>query len=67
MRNLAETSSRMFYLDWLRVLAMLGIFFFHNARFYDSFTDWHVKNATTNLAASAIVAFMSQWIMPLFF
>ncbi|MHA2315514.1 MAG: acyltransferase family protein [Candidatus Hermodarchaeia archaeon] len=60
-------SSRLYYLDWFRVLAMLGIFFFHNARFYDAFTDWHVKNATTNLAASAIVAFMSQWIMPLFF
>ena len=61
------SKQRLYYVDWLRVLAMLGIFFFHNARFYDTWTDWHVRNATTNLGASALIAFMSQWIMPLFF
>jgi peptidoglycan/LPS O-acetylase OafA/YrhL len=67
MKNTAETPGRLYYLDWLRVLAMVGIFLFHNARFYDVFTDWHVKNATTNLGASALVAFMGEWLMPLFF
>ena len=62
-----KTTSRLYYLDWLRVLAMLGIFLFHNARFYDEFSDWHVRNASTNLGASFLVAFMAQWIMPLFF
>lgn len=57
----------MYYVDWLRVLAMIGIFFFHNARFYDVFGDWHVRNATTSLGSSILVSFMSQWIMPLFF
>lgn len=61
------SNPRLFYIDWLRVLAMIGIFLFHNARFYDALVDWHVKNASTNIVASAIVAFMSQWIMPLFF
>jgi glucan biosynthesis protein C len=60
-------AGRLYFVDWLRVLAMAGIFFFHNARFYDVFSDWHVRNATTNLGASVLVAFMSQWIMPLFF
>ena len=60
-------STRLYYLDWLRVLAMLGIFFFHNARFYDVFSDWHIKNASTGLGPSIVVAFMSQWIMPVFF
>jgi len=46
---------------------MFGIFFFHNARFFDVFGDWHVRNATTDLGASFVVAFMSLWIMPLFF
>jgi glucans biosynthesis protein C len=46
---------------------MVGIFFFHNARFYDAFSDWHVKNATINLGATGLISFMSQWIMPLFF
>jgi len=63
----AISKQRLYYVDWLRVLAMIGIFFFHNARFYDTFTDWHVRNTTTNLGASALIAFMSQWIMPLFF
>ncbi len=58
---------RLYYLDWLRALAMVGIFFFHNARFYDVFGDWHVRNATTSLGPSILVSFMSQWIMPLFF
>jgi len=68
VKNLAETSGRLYYLDWIRVLAMVCIFFFHNARFFDAVGgDWHVKNATTNLGASFLVAFMAQWAMPLFF
>jgi glucan biosynthesis protein C len=67
MKNLAETSSRLYYLDWLRVLAMVGVFLFHNARFFDVFSDWHVKNATTSFGASVLVAFLDQWAMPLFF
>ncbi|MDD5038899.1 MAG: hypothetical protein PHN78_06240 [Dehalococcoidales bacterium] len=43
MKNLTETTTRLYYLDWLRVLAMFGIFFFHNARFFDALVDWHVK------------------------
>jgi glucan biosynthesis protein C len=66
MKNPAR-NVRLFYLDWIRVLSILGVFLFHNARFFDQFGDWHVKNATTNIAASAWVAFMAQWIMPLFF
>jgi hypothetical protein len=63
----AVSTPRLHFLDWLRVLAMLGIFFFHNSRFYDSFSDWHVKNATNNLGATFFVGFASLWIMPLFF
>ena len=60
-------TSRQHYLDSIRVFAMFGIFFFHNARFFDSFNDWHVKNTSTNAAASGLIAFLAQWIMPLFF
>ncbi len=62
-----DSKSRLNYLDWLRVLAMIGIFFHHNSRFYNIGEDWHVKNATTNMAASLAVIFNGQWIMPLFF
>jgi glucan biosynthesis protein C len=60
-------SSRLYFVDWLRVLAMLGIFFFHNARFYDVFTDWHVKNSSTSIGPSLLIGFMNEWLMPLFF
>jgi len=46
---------------------MFGVFFYHNSRFFDGFSDWHVKNATTNLVASIYRAFVEQWGMPLFF
>ena len=46
---------------------MLGVFFFHNAMFFNELGDWYVKNATTNIVATAYCAFASQWGMPLFF
>jgi glucan biosynthesis protein C len=67
MKNLVDTHTRLYYVDWLRVIAMLGIFFFHNARFYDVFSDWEVKNATTSFGASIPIAFMNEWLMPFFF
>jgi peptidoglycan/LPS O-acetylase OafA/YrhL len=65
--SITAKPARLYYIDWLRVLAMVGIFLFHNARFFDVFTDWHVKNASTSLGPSILVSFMGQWIMPIFF
>ncbi|MBM3235242.1 acyltransferase [Candidatus Poribacteria bacterium] len=53
-------------IDWLRVLAMLMIFLFHCARFFDD-DGWHVKNNQLNVGMSVLVNFVAQWIMPLFF
>jgi glucan biosynthesis protein C len=58
---------RLYFVDWLRILSMALIFFFHNARFFDIGSDWHVKNATSAMAPTILVAFLSTWIMPLFF
>jgi hypothetical protein len=52
--------------DWLTVLAMLVIFFFHCARFFN-FEDWHVKNNQLDEGMTLFVAIVAQWIMPLFF
>ena len=60
-------STRLYYLDWLRVLAMLGVFFYHNSMLFNELGDWHIKNATTNIVATAYNAFTVQWGMPLFF
>ena len=37
-------SARIHYLDWLRVLALLGVFLYHAVHPFDTL-DWHVKNA----------------------
>jgi len=59
-------ASRQHYIDWLRVIATIGIFLFHNARVYN-YDDWHIKNAQTSLGATQFVEFMDMWMMPLFF
>jgi glucan biosynthesis protein C len=57
---------RRYDIDWLRVAAMLIIFFFHNARFFD-FMDWHLKSPDRSMGFQALVGFLSQWLMPIFF
>jgi len=55
---------RRYDIDWLRAFAMLTVFFFHNARFFD-FLDWHVKNAERSLGMFLFVGFCDTWQMPL--
>ena len=59
-------STRLYYLDWLRVLAMLSIFLYHSDRLFDFF-GWHIKNDVTNLVSALHIHFFNQWMMPLFF
>ena len=51
--------------DWLTVGAMMVIFLFHCARFFN-FEDWHVKNNQLDQGLTLFVAIVAQWIMPLF-
>ena len=57
---------RRYDIDWLRVLAIGMVFFFHNARFYDPY-PWHVKNAEQSFGMFLFVALLHSWMMPLFF
>jgi len=57
---------RYYDIDWLRVLGMLMVFLFHNARFFNN-EDWQVKNFELDAGMSAFVGILSQFIMPLFF
>jgi peptidoglycan/LPS O-acetylase OafA/YrhL len=58
---------RLHYLDWLRVLAILGVFLFHAVHPFDA-TDWHIKNAEQSLVVTLVfVVFLYPWGMPLFF
>ncbi|MEZ4771052.1 MAG: acyltransferase [Caldilineales bacterium] len=57
---------RNYELDWLRVLAILAVFFFHTIRFFDP-DDWHVKNPTTYPGLLPPAMVVVSWIMPLIF
>jgi peptidoglycan/LPS O-acetylase OafA/YrhL len=61
----ANMRERRYDVDWLRVFAILAVFYFHNARFFDG-DWWHIKNAQTSFGMSVFVAFSDVWMMPLF-
>lgn len=58
---------RLHYLDWLRLLATLGVFLYHAARPFD-LQDWMIKNAERSVVVTVFfVIFLGSWGMPLFF
>jgi hypothetical protein len=59
-------SKRKYELDWLRVLAILVVFFYHSTRFFN-IEDWHVKNVDTYVWAEIWNIFVTRWMMPIFF
>jgi len=61
-----KPTERRYWLDWLRVLAMGTIFLFHSSRPFAP-PPWHVMNSTLDLGFTLFDAFISGWIMPLFF
>ncbi len=60
------TETRLHYLDWLRVIAILGVFLYHAIHPFD-LTDWHVKNAELSRPLTAVLLFFAPWGMPFFF
>lgn len=57
---------RCHYVDWLRVLGIICVFFFHNTRFFD-LMDWELKNKEMFLEPTILSMFVNFWIMPLLF
>lgn len=53
-------------LDWLRIFAVLGVFFFHCVLFF-RISGFMVKNPQGYLLAEVISNFMMLWIMPVIF
>jgi peptidoglycan/LPS O-acetylase OafA/YrhL len=57
---------RLYYLDWLRVLAFTAVFFYHCGRFFNE-GEWHIKNSTTSTFMDSVMSFFELWGMPLIF
>jgi glucan biosynthesis protein C len=57
---------RLHYLDWLRVLAILGVFLFHAVHPFDQ-SDWTIKNAELSMTVTVFLGLLFPWGMPFFF
>ena len=58
-------NERRYDIDWLRVLVMLAVFFFHCARFFGGGT-WHLNNSEESIVALIFIGWLDMWFMPLF-
>jgi glucan biosynthesis protein C len=66
----ASTSSRpqrRWDIDWLRVLAVLLLFYYHPARIFYTRGGWYIQNWQKSNALTDIALFIEYWHMPLFF
>jgi glucan biosynthesis protein C len=61
-----KASTRLYYLDWLRVLAILAVFVYHTTRLFNV-EDWAVKNATWYPWVEAWNRFATAWLLPVIF
>lgn len=55
---------RRYDLDWLRVLAIILVLFYHVGMFYNSW-GYHIKNPITSKSFEPIMIWLHQWRMPL--
>ena len=64
--NPMKDLTRLHYLDWLRVLAILMVFLFHAVHPFD-FMDWQIKNTDQSEVINIILILLNLWGMPFFF
>lgn len=62
-----QTTARIPAIDWLRILAVLAIFFGHVAYIFGISAEASIRNAETSLAVSVYGGFVYQWAVPLLF
>lgn len=61
-----QKSVRLHYLDWLRVLAILGVIIFHAVHPFDHIS-WHIKDPEPSVPVTLLITLLYPWGMPLFF
>lgn len=63
----AARSERRHDLDWLRVIAILLLLFYHSGMAFVEDWGWHLKNSETSEIFQEWMYFMSRWRMALLF
>jgi len=59
-------NSRLYYIDWLRILAFGLLFFFHSWRPFDHYS-WNIKNSDQSAIFDLLTFFTHGWRMDLIF
>ncbi len=59
-------SPRRYDLDWLRVIAILTLLFYHTGMIYVSW-GWHIKSAEHSPPMEEVMRWLHRWRMPLLF
>lgn len=62
----ATLSQRRYDLDWLRVIAILTLLFYHTGMIYVSW-GWHIKSAEHSQPMEEVMRWLHRWRMPLLF
>jgi glucans biosynthesis protein C len=62
----ASPIGRLYYLDWLRILAIFAVFFYHCNRFFD-YKEYAIQSITRSLFSTIHREFFQIWLMPVFF
>jgi glucan biosynthesis protein C len=60
------SSSRLYFLDWVRILAFLVLILYHVGMYYVSW-DWHVKSPYASDAIEPLMMLSSPWRLSLLF
>ena len=60
------TPSRRYELDWLRIIALSLLIFYHVGMYYSSWY-WHVKSPHSNSTVDLFMDLMNPWRLPLLF
>ncbi len=60
------SATRRYDLDWLRVIAILTLLFYHTGMIYVSW-GWHIKSAEHSQPMEEVMRWLHRWRMPLLF
>lgn len=64
--ELTALSTRRYDLDWLRVIAILTLLFYHTGMIYVSW-GWHIKSDDHSQPMEVVMRWLHHWRMPLLF
>jgi glucan biosynthesis protein C len=62
----ADSGNRLFFLDWVRIIAFFVLIFYHVGMYYVSW-DWHVKSPYASNAIDPLMLLSSPWRLGLLF